>query len=83
MADCRVRRTGEDGLNGNESNSEKQMTRSCTHCSSSCIHLELHSAWFILEFFSICQGIVSCSDSGLLVHISAVNQEVLFILENR
>ena len=49
MADCRVQRTSENGLNGKESNSDKQITRSCTHCPSSHIRLELHSARFNLH----------------------------------
>ena len=68
------------GLNGKESNSDEQITRSCTHFSSSCICLELH---VLLEFSSICQGIVSSSNSSHLIHISTVNQELLFILEYR
>ena len=56
MADYRVQRTGEDGLNGKESNSNnnyKQITKSHMHCSSSSSIL----SYILLELSSICQGI--------------------------
>ena len=48
MADCRVRRVGDAGSNGKESNSFMHATRSCT---SSRIRFGLHSLCFLLFLF--------------------------------
>ena len=51
IPDCRVRRVGESGSKGYASNSCKQATTSCTHCSSTRILDGLHSTWFLWRAF--------------------------------
>ena len=57
MADCKVWRVGEVGLNGKESNLCLHVTRSCTHCSSSRILFGLHSLCFILAPFQLARAL--------------------------
>ena len=84
ISDCRVRRVGEAGSNGRESNS-------CMHTCAQVLHALLivsHPFWTAfhvlpLDIFSFSQDVVRRPDPGNIVHISGVHQQLLLRMESQ